>query len=216
MQPAPRRWSDLRPSGSPGAASERPGSDSSINRGTPSILHSSDRRWNIRQQRVLQGARAFGLYPCKRRGRFAVARAHREISRRPLMRPVARSDGLPEVRRDQPLRPVQGDLGSAAVSLLPTGIRDLHYKMSTVEGPPAAARTSARHALARRLRWPSAANVVALAQRLAREPLDGRRRALRDIAAAPCRARPRHGEPKAIRAYGRRHRLGERKRRRAA
>jgi len=68
--------------------------------------------------------------------------------------------------------------------LLPTGIRDLHYKMSTVEGPPAAARTSARHALARRLRWPSAANVVALAQRLAREPLDGRRRALRDIAAA--------------------------------
>ena len=51
---APRRWSDLRPSGSPGAASERPGSDLSINPGTPAILHSPDRRWNVRQRRALQ------------------------------------------------------------------------------------------------------------------------------------------------------------------
>jgi hypothetical protein len=69
--------------------------------------------------------------------------------------------------------------------------------------------------LARRLRWPSAATVVALAQRLAREPLDGRPRSLRDIAAALA---PRHGEPRVICAYGRRpdDRPGERERRRAA
>jgi hypothetical protein len=31
-----------------------PGSDLSINRGTPSIPHSPDRRWHVRQQRALQ------------------------------------------------------------------------------------------------------------------------------------------------------------------